>query len=101
MMFGPPDGESAHSSQSMKWGIKRFSNDELRQRFIDATTPQAEWLGLTIPAGEIDWDEFATVLRGDGPCNRQRMDFRQRAHDEGAWVREAAVAYAAKRTKVA
>src|SRR5690348_2712286 len=81
MMFGPPDGESAHSSQSMQWGIKRFSNDELRQRFIDATTPQAEWLGLTIPAGEIDWDEFATVIRGDGPCNRQRMEFRQRAHD--------------------
>jgi ring-1,2-phenylacetyl-CoA epoxidase subunit PaaA len=101
MMFGPPDGESAHSSQSMKWGIKRFSNDELRQRFIDVTTPQAEWLGLTIPPGEIDWDEFATVIRGDGPCNRQRMAFRQQAHDEGAWVREAAAAYASKRAQVA
>ena len=101
MMFGPPDGESAHGAQSMKWGIKRFSNDELRQRFIDVTTPQAEWLGLTIPEGEIDWDEFATVIRGDGPCNRQRMEFRQRAHDDGAWVREAAAAYAAKREAVA
>jgi ring-1,2-phenylacetyl-CoA epoxidase subunit PaaA len=97
MMFGPPDAESAHSQQSMQWGIKRFSNDELRQRFIDVTTPQAEWLGLTIPEGEIDWDEFARVIRGDGPCNRQRMEFRQRAHEEGAWVRDAAAAYAAKR----
>jgi ring-1,2-phenylacetyl-CoA epoxidase subunit PaaA len=97
MMFGPPDSASAHSQQSMRWGIKRFSNDELRQRFIDVTTPQAEWLGLTVPEGEIDWDEFARVIRGDGPCNRQRMDFRQRAHADGAWVREAAAAYAAKR----
>jgi ring-1,2-phenylacetyl-CoA epoxidase subunit PaaA len=97
MMFGPPDAESAHGSQSMAWGIKRFSNDELRQRFIDVTTPQAEWLGLTIPEGEIDWDEFARVIRGDGPCNRQRMEFRQRAHADGAWVRDAAAAYAAKR----
>jgi ring-1,2-phenylacetyl-CoA epoxidase subunit PaaA len=97
MMFGPPDAESSHSQQSMQWGIKRFSNDELRQRFIDVTTPQAEWLGLTIPEGEIDWDEFARVIRGDGPCNRQRMEFRQRAHADGAWVRDAAAAYAAKR----
>jgi ring-1,2-phenylacetyl-CoA epoxidase subunit PaaA len=97
MMFGPPDGESAHSSQSMAWGIKRFSNDALRQRFIDATVPQAEWLGLTVPPGEIDWDEFAQVLHGDGPCNRQRLAFRVQAHEDGAWVREAATAYAAKR----
>jgi ring-1,2-phenylacetyl-CoA epoxidase subunit PaaA len=97
MMFGPPDGESAHSAQSMAWGIKRFSNDELRQRFVDATVPQAEWLGLQVPPGEIDWDEFARVIRGDGPCNRQRLAFRVKAHDDGAWVREAAVAHAAKR----
>jgi ring-1,2-phenylacetyl-CoA epoxidase subunit PaaA len=97
MMFGPHDADSQHSATSMRWRIKRFSNDELRQRFIEATTPQAEWLGLTIPAGEIDWDEFATVLRGDGACNRQRMEFRQRAHADGAWVRDAAAAYAAKR----
>jgi ring-1,2-phenylacetyl-CoA epoxidase subunit PaaA len=101
MMFGPPDGESAHSSQSMAWGIKRFSNDELRQRFIEATTPQAEWLGLQVPEGEIDWDEFHRVMRGDGPCNRQRMAFRVKAHEDGAWVREAAAAYAAKRQAVA
>jgi ring-1,2-phenylacetyl-CoA epoxidase subunit PaaA len=101
MMFGPPDGESAHSSQSMAWGIKRFSNDELRQRFVEATVPQAEWLGLQVPEGEIDWDEFQRVLRGDGPCNRQRLAFRVQAHEDGAWVREAAAAYAAKREAVA
>jgi ring-1,2-phenylacetyl-CoA epoxidase subunit PaaA len=101
MMFGPPDTESAHGAQSMAWGIKRFSNDELRQRFVEATVPQAEWLGLRVPEGEIDWDEFATVLRGDGPCNRQRLEFRRRAHEEGAWVREAAAAHAAKRAAAA
>jgi ring-1,2-phenylacetyl-CoA epoxidase subunit PaaA len=101
MMFGPPDSESAHSSQSMAWGIKRFSNDELRQRFVEATVPQAEWLGLQVPEGEIDWDEFQRVLRGDGPCNRQRLAFRVKAHEDGAWVREAAEAYAAKREAVA
>jgi ring-1,2-phenylacetyl-CoA epoxidase subunit PaaA len=94
----------------MAWGIKRFSNDELRQRFVDATVPQADYLGLTVPDpdlvwdeesghyrfGEIDWDEFFTVMRGDGPCNRQRLQRRVQAHEDGAWVREAAAAYAAK-----
>jgi ring-1,2-phenylacetyl-CoA epoxidase subunit PaaA len=110
MMFGPPDEESAHSAQSMAWRIKRYSNDELRQRFVDMTAPQADVLGLTIPDpqlrwnderghydfGQIDWDEFWRVIKGDGPCNRQRMEHRVRAHTEGAWVREAALAYAAK-----
>ncbi len=108
MMFGPSDTESPNSAQSMAWGIKRFSNDELRQRFVDATVPQAEHLGLTIPdsslsferghyrSGEIDWSEFFTVMRGDGPCNRERLTNRIAAHDEGAWVREAAQAYAEK-----
>lgn len=110
MMFGPPDAESKHSAQSMAWGIKRFSNDELRQRFVDITVPQAEFLGLAVPDpdlsfdaeaghyryGEIDWDEFARVVRGDGPCNRQRVANRRQAHEDGAWVREAAAAHAAK-----
>jgi ring-1,2-phenylacetyl-CoA epoxidase subunit PaaA len=110
MMFGPSDDASPNSAQSMAWKIKRFSNDELRQRFIDMCVPQAEALGLTLPDpdlrwneerghydfGAIDWDEFWTVVRGDGPCNRQRMAHRRRTHEEGAWVREAAAAYAAK-----
>jgi ring-1,2-phenylacetyl-CoA epoxidase subunit PaaA len=110
MMFGPPDDESPHSAQSMAWKIKRFSNDELRQRFIDMCAPQAEVLGLTLPDpelrfdeerghydfGPIDWDEFKAVLRGNGPCNRQRMEHRRAAHEDGAWVREAAIAYAQK-----
>jgi ring-1,2-phenylacetyl-CoA epoxidase subunit PaaA len=110
MMFGPPDDESPHSAQSMAWNIKRFSNDDLRQRFIDMCVPQAEVLGLTLPDpelrwnedrghydfGPIDWDEFWAVVRGDGPCNRQRMEHRRAAHADGAWVREAAAAYAAK-----
>jgi ring-1,2-phenylacetyl-CoA epoxidase subunit PaaA len=110
MMFGPPDGDSPHSAQSMAWKIKRYSNDDLRQKFVDACVPQAEVLGLTLPDpdlrwnaetghydfGEIDWSEFQAVLKGDGPCNRQRMANRVRAHDEGRWVREAAVAYAEK-----
>jgi ring-1,2-phenylacetyl-CoA epoxidase subunit PaaA len=110
MMFGPSDSESKHSAQSMAWKIKRFSNDELRQKFIDVTAPQAEFLGLTIPDdelrydaasghyrfGEIDWQEFYDVLAGNGPCNRQRLRHRQKAQDEGAWVRAAARAYAAK-----
>jgi ring-1,2-phenylacetyl-CoA epoxidase subunit PaaA len=110
MMFGPPDHESAHSAQSMAWRIKRHSNDDLRQRFIDMCVPQAEVLGLDLPDpqlrwnserghydfGPIDWDEFKAVVRGDGPCNRQRLERRIRAHEEGAWVREAALAYAAK-----
>ncbi len=110
MMFGPSDDASPNSAQSMAWGIKRFSNDELRQRFVDATVPQAAYLGLVVPDpdlrwdedagvhrfGEIDWDEFFTVMRGDGPCNRERLRNRVAAHEDGAWVREAAAAYAAK-----
>lgn len=110
MMFGPPDQVSQHSDTSTKWKIKRFSNDELRQKFIDATVPQAEFLGLKIPDpgmkqhengnwehSPIDWDEFKQVLSGNGPCNRDRLAARRKAHDEGAWVREAAMAYAEKR----
>jgi ring-1,2-phenylacetyl-CoA epoxidase subunit PaaA len=110
MMFGPPDGESQHSDQSTRWKIKRFSNDELRQKFVDATVPQAEYLGLKVPDadlkwneatghwdyGVIDWQEFQDVLSGNGPCNRDRLAARRKAHDEGAWVREAAVAYEEK-----
>ena len=113
MMFGPPDAESTHSAQSMAWGIKRFSNDELRQRFVDITVPQAQRIGLTLPDddleldadaghwrfGAIDWAEFERVLRGDGPCNAQRLRHRRAAHEDGAWVREAATAYAAKQEK--
>ncbi|TDE14052.1 1,2-phenylacetyl-CoA epoxidase subunit PaaA [Jiangella asiatica] len=112
-MFGPPDRESTHSDQSMRWGIKRFGNDELRQRFVDMTAPQADVLGLTIPDPDLRWnderghydftqpdfDELFRVISGDGPCNRQRMEHRVAAHTEGAWVREAAAAYAAKRAK--
>jgi ring-1,2-phenylacetyl-CoA epoxidase subunit PaaA len=111
MMFGPPDSDSPHSAQSMAWGIKRFSNDELRQRFVDICVPQSEALGLSLPDpdlrwsderghydfGEIDWSEFKRVLSGDGPCNRQRLARRVAAHEDGAWVREAALAHEAKR----
>ncbi len=111
MMFGPSDKDSKHTEQSMKWKIKRFTNDELRQRFVDMTVPQAEFLGLTVPDpdlkwneetghyefGEINWDEFWNVVKGNGPCNRQRMKARIEAHEEGAWVREAALAHAEKR----
>src|SRR5438045_3604584 len=111
MMFGPPDQASQHSDTSTKWKIKRFSNDELRQKFVDATVPQAQYLGLSIPDpgmkqnettghweySEIDWNEFKQVLAGNGPCNRDRLAARRKAHDEGAWVREAAQAYAEKR----
>ncbi len=110
MMFGPSDKDSKHSAQSMAWKIKRFTNDELRQKFIDVTVPQAEFLGLRIPDddlefdeatghykfGEIDWQEFYDVLAGNGPCNKERITNRRRAHDDGAWVREAATAYASK-----
>ncbi|QKW07723.1 1,2-phenylacetyl-CoA epoxidase subunit A [Streptomyces sp. NA04227] len=110
MMFGPPDNESAHSAQSMAWKIKRFSNDELRQRFVDICVPQAESLGLTLPDpdlrwneesghwdfGVIDWTEFQEVLKGNGPCNAQRITQRRTAHENGSWVREAAEAYARK-----
>jgi ring-1,2-phenylacetyl-CoA epoxidase subunit PaaA len=110
MMFGPSDKDSKHSAQSMAWKIKRFSNDELRQKFIDVTVPQAEFLGLKVPDddlefdeqtghyrfGDIDWQEFKDVLAGNGPCNRERMQVRRNAHENGAWVREAARAYAEK-----
>ncbi len=110
MMFGPSDKDSVHSAQTMKWGIKRISNDDLRQKFIDATVPQADLLGLTIPDpdlqwnperghydyGEIDWAEFWQVVNGDGPCNRERLAARVAAHDRGSWVREAATAHARK-----
>jgi ring-1,2-phenylacetyl-CoA epoxidase subunit PaaA len=113
MMFGPSDRNSKHSAQSMAWKIKRFSNDELRQKFVDVTVPQAEFLGLKVPDdelefdeeaghyrfGEIDWQEFHDVLSGNGPCNRQRMAKRIRAHEDGAWVREAAKAYAVKQAR--
>jgi len=111
MMFGPHDSESVHSDQSMHWKIKRFSNDNLRDKFINATVPQADYLGLKVPDpalkwneerqsydhGDIDWDEFWRVVKGDGICNRERMKARRKAHREGAWVREAALAYAEKR----
>ena len=111
MMFGPPDQDSQHSDTSIRWKIKRFTNDELRQKFVDATVPQAHYLNLTIPDrslrfnaatghwefGEIDWDEFKRVIAGFGPCNVERMRARRAAHAEGAWVREAAVAFAKKR----
>jgi ring-1,2-phenylacetyl-CoA epoxidase subunit PaaA len=110
MMFGPPDDESPNSAQSMAWNIKRFSNDELRQRFVGMLVPQAEALGVTLPdpnlkwndetqsydMSEIDWHEFHEVLAGRGPANAERLRRRREAHEEGAWVREAAAAYAAK-----
>lgn len=110
MMFGPGDDVSIHSAQSMKWKIKRFSNDELRQRFVDMTVPQAELIGLTIPDkdlkwneekksydfGPINWEEFWNVVKGKGPCNVQRLAARKNAHEKGEWVREAAMAHAEK-----
>ena len=110
MMFGPPDADSPNSAQSMAWGIKRHSNDELRQRFVDMTVPQAQFLGVTLPDpdltydeasgswrfGAIDWAEFRRVLAGGGPCSAERIARRRAARDEGAWVREAAAAYAEK-----
>src|SRR3981189_3220804 len=112
MMFGPPDQASQHSDTSTKWKINAFSNKKWRQKFVDATVPQAQFLGLTIPdpgmkqnAGgnweysAIDWEEFNQVLAGNGPCNRDRLAARRKAHDEGAWGREAAAAYAEKRAK--
>jgi ring-1,2-phenylacetyl-CoA epoxidase subunit PaaA len=110
MMFGPSDKDSTHSAQSMAWKIKRFSNDELRQKFIDVTVPQADFLGLKVPDeacvfddktghythGDIDWQEFIDVISGNGPCNEQRLANRRKAHDDGDWVREAARAYAGK-----
>jgi ring-1,2-phenylacetyl-CoA epoxidase subunit PaaA len=110
MMFGPPDDQSPNSAQSMRWGIKRISNDELRQKFIDATVEQAKVLGVTLPDpdlkwndarqhydfGAIDWDEFWRVVNGNGPCNRERLAARVQAWDDGAWVREAALAHQGK-----
>jgi len=110
MMFGPSDDSSPNSEQSMKWKIKRKSNDTLRQEFVDKTVPQAEYLGLTIPDadlkwnekrghydfGEINWAEFYEVIKGNGPCNKERIAHHLRAHNEGSWVREAANAYAKK-----
>ena len=113
MMFGPPDDQSPHTEQSMAWKIKLFSNDELRQRFVDMCVEQAEQLGLTLPDPDLswnegrghydfgapDWDEFFRVIKGDGPCNRERSERRRRAHREGRWVREAALAHAAKQAE--
>ena len=113
MMHGPSDAESKHSAQSLKWKIKLFSNDELRQKFIDQTVPQAEFLGLKIPdpdlkwnaerghydVGPINWEEFYAVIAGEGPCNRDRLQTRIRAHEDGRWVREAASAYAEKQNR--
>jgi len=116
MMFGPHDSDSPNTGNAMKWKIKRDSNDALRQKFIDKTVQQAEVIGLTIPDpnlkwneekghydhSPIDWDEFWNVVKGNGPCNKQRLNHHKKAHDEGLWVREAAIAYAEKqRTKEA
>jgi ring-1,2-phenylacetyl-CoA epoxidase subunit PaaA len=111
MMFGPHDSDSQHGDRSTKWKIKRFSNDELRQQFVDATVPQGEFIGLSFPDpdlkwneergahdfGAIDWDEFWKVVKGGGPMNRERLAARNKAWDDGAWVREAALAHAEKR----
>jgi ring-1,2-phenylacetyl-CoA epoxidase subunit PaaA len=113
MMFGPPDDQSPNTAQSMAWGIKRHTNDELRQRFVDMTVPQADKLGVTLPDpdlrwdderghydfGPVDWDEFMAVVKGNGPCNAQRIARRKTADDDGAWVREAATAHAVKQAE--
>jgi ring-1,2-phenylacetyl-CoA epoxidase subunit PaaA len=113
MMFGPADAESRHSDASMRWKIKRFSNDALRQKFVDAAVPQGLFLGLRFPDpalrfdevsghwrfGKIGWEEFRRVLAGGGPCNRERLETRRRADEDGRWVREAALAYAAKHAR--
>ena len=110
MMFGPPDAASTNTEQSMAWGIKRHTNDELRQRFVDMSVPQADKLGVTFPDpqlkwneqrghydfGPVDWSELDAVIKGNGPCNRERIAHRKAAHDDGAWVRDAATAHAAK-----
>jgi ring-1,2-phenylacetyl-CoA epoxidase subunit PaaA len=111
MMFGPPDADSPNTAQSMRWRVKRHTNDELRQRFVDMSVPQADALGVTLPDprlrwnadrghydfGPVDWDEFRQVVAGHGPCNAQRIAHRRAAHEGGAWVREAAAAYAARK----
>ena len=110
MMFGPNDDDSPHTAQSMKWKIKRFTNDELRKKFVDICKEQADILGITIPDpdlkwnekrghydfGEINWEEFWNVIKGNGPCNKERLDAKIKAHEKGAWVRDAALAYANK-----
>ena len=110
MMFGPPDAESSNSEELTRWGIKKKSNDELRQRFVNQTVAQAKAINLEIPDpelkldeatgdwkfGKIDWDEFWRVVKGDGPCNRERLAARRKAHEDGAWVRHAAMAHAEK-----
>jgi ring-1,2-phenylacetyl-CoA epoxidase subunit PaaA len=111
MMFGPSDADSVHSAQSMAWKIKMNTNDELRQKFVDQTVPQAELLGLTVPDPELkwnedrghydfsepDWSEFFAVIQGEGPCNTERMAARQKAWDDGAWVRDGLMAHAEKK----
>ena len=111
MMFGPTDDESPNTLQSMKWKIKRFTNDELRQKFVDICAEQIKILGMSLPDpdltwneekghydfGKIDWEEFWNVVSGNGPCNKQRLDTRRKAWEDGAWVREAATAYSEKR----
>ncbi len=115
MMFGPHDADSSHSDQTMAWKIKRYSNDDLRQKFIDATIPQGHFLGLEFPdpklnfnaktshweTGPIDWEEFKQVLAGNGPCNRERLSTRKQAHEDGQWVRDAAQAFANKQKQCA
>jgi ring-1,2-phenylacetyl-CoA epoxidase subunit PaaA len=112
MMFGPKDSDSTHSDQSMKWKVKRKTNDQLRQEFVDMIAEQVKILNMTLPDkdlkwnearghydfGEINWEEFWNVVKGNGPCNKQRLEARRRAHAEGAWVREAAAAHAAKKS---
>jgi ring-1,2-phenylacetyl-CoA epoxidase subunit PaaA len=109
-MFGPSDTDSPNTAELIRWKVKRKTNDELRQRFVNLTVPQAIAVNLTLPDpdlkynaesenwefGDIDWEEFNQVIRGNGPCNRERLDARRKAHDEGAWVREAALAHAVK-----
>jgi ring-1,2-phenylacetyl-CoA epoxidase subunit PaaA len=115
MMFGPSDAASANSDELMRWGVKKKSNDELRQRFVNLTVAQAKAIDLTLPDpdlryneetqnwdfGPIDWDEFWRVVKGDGPCNADRLAARNKAHEEGEWVRKAATAYAAKQSAAA
>jgi ring-1,2-phenylacetyl-CoA epoxidase subunit PaaA len=115
MMFGPPDADSPNTEQSMRWRVKRHTNDELRQRFVDMTVPQADALAVTLPDpalrwnaerdhydfGAPDWAEFKRVISGNGPCNAQRIDYRRAAHEGGQWVRDAAAAHAAKQAAYA
>jgi ring-1,2-phenylacetyl-CoA epoxidase subunit PaaA len=115
MMFGPPDADSPNTAQSMRWRIKRETNDELRQRFVDVTVPQGLSLGLAFPDpalkwneergsydfGELDWEEFYAVVRGEGPVAKERMKARREAWERGAWIREAAAAWAEKRSRKA